>query len=61
MDGVIMTHFLPLEELLDSKPGGSVEVEVERGGAPIKANVKVGAVAAAGKLGGWRSDCLLGG
>lgn len=41
MDGAITTDFLSMEELLDSKAGGEVEVEVERGGAPITARIKV--------------------
>jgi hypothetical protein len=31
----VVTHFLPLEEALDSAVGGTVELSLERGGKPI--------------------------
>ncbi len=41
LDGAVVTHFLPLEAALDAAVGGSVAVEVERGGAPITARLAV--------------------
>ncbi len=41
LDGAVVTHFLPLEAALDAAVGGSVTVEVERGGAPVTARLVV--------------------
>lgn len=37
-----VTHFEPLEEVLDDTVGGTVELEVERGGRPVSAKIAVG-------------------
>ena len=41
LDGAVVTHFLTLEAALDVAVGGSVAVEVERGGAPVTATLAV--------------------
>ena len=41
LDGAVVTHFLPLEAALDVAVGGSVTVEMERGGAPVTARLAV--------------------
>ena len=41
LDGAVVTHFLPLEAALDASVGGTVTIEVERGGAPIAARLAV--------------------
>ncbi|GMH38408.1 hypothetical protein BSKO_06292 [Bryopsis sp. KO-2023] len=47
MDSKVMTHFLPMEELLDSKVGETVEVTVDRGGKRVSQNIRVADVHAA--------------
>src|SRR5688500_14672004 len=42
VNGKYITQFEPLAEILDSAVGQPVEVELERGGKPISAKVKVG-------------------
>jgi S1-C subfamily serine protease len=41
VNGRYVTQFEPLEELLDSDVGGTVELELERGGKPISAKLPV--------------------
>ncbi|KAI3430723.1 hypothetical protein D9Q98_005309 [Chlorella vulgaris] len=41
LNGRILTEFRSMEELLDDSVGGAVRVEVERGGAPLAADVRV--------------------
>ena len=41
LDSTVVTHFLPLEAALDAAVGGSVTIEVERGGVPITARLEV--------------------
>ena len=41
LDGQLLTTFVPWEALLDARVGGSVTVEVERGGRPITVTVPV--------------------
>jgi S1-C subfamily serine protease len=42
LNGKYVTQFEPLEEVLDSSVGQSVEIELERGGKPISAKLPVG-------------------
>lgn len=39
--GRVLTHFLTLEDILDSAVGGTVTLDVERDGQPIHAAVQV--------------------
>lgn len=41
LDGAFVSDFLPMEALLDDRVGGSVRVEVERGGRHVAADVAV--------------------
>ena len=41
VEGRVVTHFLALEDILDSSVGGTVSLELERGGKAFQANVKV--------------------
>ncbi|EIE24624.1 DegP-type protease [Coccomyxa subellipsoidea C-169] len=41
LQGQVVVHFLPLETLLDERVGGSVTVEVERGGRLVSAELAV--------------------
>ena len=41
VDGRVMTHFLALEETLDSRVGEAVSLDLERGGKPLEAQVQV--------------------
>ncbi len=41
VDGQVVTHFLHLEELLDAAVGGTVALEVERGGVTVSASIDV--------------------
>lgn len=42
VNGCVVTHFLPLEEVLDERAGGSVTLVVERGGQRREPTLKVG-------------------
>lgn len=41
VEGKVLTHFLALEDILDSAVGRSVTLDVERGGQPIHVAVQV--------------------
>ena len=41
VEGRVVTHFLTLEDILDSAVGKSVALDLERGGQPIHATVQV--------------------
>lgn len=41
VEGRVVTHFLTLEDILDSAVGTSVALDIERGGQPIHATVQV--------------------
>lgn len=41
VEGRVVTHFLTLEDILDSAVGSSVALDLERGGQPIHATVQV--------------------
>ena len=41
VQGKVVTHFLALEDTLDSSVGATVELNVERGGQPLQATIKV--------------------
>ena len=41
VEGRVLTHFLELEEILDSAVGSTVALDVERGGQPIHVSVQV--------------------
>jgi hypothetical protein len=41
VNGAVVTHFLPLEEALDSAVGGAVRLTLERGGRQIEAAIQV--------------------
>ena len=41
VEGRVVTHFLDLEDILDSSVGTSVTLHVERGGQPLQATVEV--------------------
>ena len=41
VEGKVLTHFLALEDILDSAVGRSVTLDVERGGQPIHLAVQV--------------------
>ncbi len=42
INGKLMAEFEPLEEVTDENVGGSIELELERGGTPVKATIAVG-------------------
>ncbi|MBV8496515.1 MAG: trypsin-like peptidase domain-containing protein [Gammaproteobacteria bacterium] len=42
VNGRYVTQFEPLEEVLDSSVGGTVEIELERGGKPLSGKLPVG-------------------
>lgn len=42
VNGEYITHFEPLAEILDNSVGRTVDIELERGGAPVSATVQVG-------------------
>lgn len=35
MEDKVLTHFLPMEEMLDANVGGEVSVEIDRGGQKV--------------------------
>ena len=41
VEGRVVTHFLTLEDILDSAVGKSVTLDLERGGQPVHATVQV--------------------
>lgn len=41
VEGRVVTHFLTLEDILDSAVGKSVALDVERGGQPVHVTVQV--------------------
>ena len=41
VEGRVITHFLDLEDILDSSVGTSVTLHVERGGQPLQATIEV--------------------
>jgi S1-C subfamily serine protease len=41
VEGKVVTHFLALEDTLDSSVGATVTLNVERGGQPLQATIKV--------------------
>jgi S1-C subfamily serine protease len=41
VDAALVTSFLPLESLLDERIGGSIRIEVERGGEPVVVEMTV--------------------
>ena len=41
VQGKVVTHFLDLEDTLDSSVGATVTLNVERGGQPLQATIKV--------------------
>ena len=41
VEGRVITHFLTLEDILDSAVGKSVALDLERGGQPVHATVQV--------------------
>ena len=41
VEGRVVTHFLDLEDILDSSVGASVTLHVERGGQPLRATIEV--------------------
>ena len=41
VEGRVVTHFLTLEDILDSAVGKSVALDLERGGQPVHATVQV--------------------
>ncbi|MFN7145350.1 MAG: PDZ domain-containing protein, partial [Myxococcota bacterium] len=42
VDGALVTGFVPWEERIDGKVGGTVTIEVERGGQPLSVTLPVG-------------------
>ncbi|MCY0536450.1 hypothetical protein, partial [Klebsiella pneumoniae] len=42
VNGKLVSEFEPLEQVTDDTVGGSVELEVERGGKPVSAKLDVG-------------------
>jgi S1-C subfamily serine protease len=42
LDGDLVTAFIPIESVLDERVGGTVEIEIERGGMPMKVALEVG-------------------
>lgn len=41
VEGRVVTHFLTLEDILDSAVGKAVALDLERGGQPVHATVQV--------------------
>ena len=41
VESKVVTHFLALEDILDSSVGATVTLNVERGGRPLQATIKV--------------------
>jgi S1-C subfamily serine protease len=42
VNGELLTEFVPLEEILDSRVGKKVKIQIERGGKPMTFDIKVG-------------------
>ena len=42
VNGKLVSEFEPLEQVLDDSVGGSVDLELERGGKPLSAKLSVG-------------------
>jgi pro-apoptotic serine protease NMA111 len=42
VNGRLMTQFEPLEDTLDNSTGGTIDIEIQRGGRPVTAKVAVG-------------------
>jgi len=42
VNGKLVSEFEPLEQVLDDSVGGSVDLELERGGTPVRAKLSVG-------------------
>lgn len=42
LGGIVTTHFLPMDAMLDETVGRRVAVEVERGGVPLAFDVQAG-------------------
>jgi S1-C subfamily serine protease len=41
VNGELVTRFVPLEALLDDNVGDNIEIQIERGGRPIEASIRV--------------------